>query len=353
MVCYNEFDFNSEGSGILLKQKNILLSPKIYFITVLSYMALGLFSSLIMGLILKTIGEGLITNGVNASFLVSVGEQAIALTGPAIGVAVAFALEAPPLVLFSAVAVGAFGYEAGGPAGSYVAAVIATEIGKLISKTTRIDIILTPFVTLLIGFVSGKYVGAWIGTLMTDLGEVIRWGTEREPLIMGIFVATVMGLALTAPISSAALGIMLGLDGLAAGAATIGCAAQMIGFGVISYRDNGIGGFIAQGIGTSMLQVGNIIRNPWTIVPPTLAGALLAPFATVLLTLESNPEGSGMGTSGLVGPLMMLKTMGFEAEYYLAVFVLCFLAPALISYLIYRALHRMGRIKDGDLKIEY
>ncbi len=188
---------------------------------------------------------------------------------------------------------------------------------------------------------------------MTDLGEIIRWGTEREPLFMGIFIATVMGLALTAPISSAALGIMLGLDGLAAGAATIGCAAQMIGFGVISYRDNGIGGVIAQSIGTSMLQVGNIIRNPWILIPPTIAGAILAPFATVLLMLESNPEGSGMGTSGFVGPLMLLKTMGFEMEYYVAVIVLCFIAPGIISYLIYRLLLRLGRIQDGDLKIEY
>ena len=337
----------------MFKQKGISLSPKVYFITVLSYMALGLFSSLIMGLIIRTIGEGLVDRGVEAKFLIQLGEQAIALTGPAIGVAVAFALEAPPLILFAAVAVGAFGYEAGGPAGSYIATLLATEIGKLVSKTTRLDILLTPFVTLLAGFVAGRYAGKWIGKGMTDLGELIRWGTEREPLFMGIFVATVMGLALTAPISSAALGIMLGLDGLAAGAATIGCAAQMIGFGVISYRDNGIGGVVAQGIGTSMLQVGNIIRNPWILLPPTVAGAILAPFATVLLMLESNPEGSGMGTSGFVGPLMLLKMMGFEMEYYLAVAVLCFLAPGIISYFIYRILRRLGRIQDGDLKIEY
>lgn len=337
----------------MFKQKGISLSPKVYFITVLSYMALGLFSSLIMGLILRTIGEGLVDRGMEAKFLIQLGDQAIALTGPAIGVAVAFALEAPPLILFAAVAVGAFGYEAGGPAGSYVATLLATEIGKLVSKTTRLDILLTPFITLFAGFFAGRYAGKWIGRGMTDLGELIRWGTEREPLFMGIFVATVMGLALTAPISSAALGIMLGLDGLAAGAATIGCAAQMIGFGVISYRDNGIGGVVAQGIGTSMLQVGNIIRNPWIILPPTFAGAVLAPFATVLLTLESNPEGSGMGTSGFVGPLMLLKTMGFETEYYLAVAVLCFIAPGIISYLVYRLLRRFGRIQDGDLKIEY
>lgn len=337
----------------MFKQKGISLSPKVYFITVLSYMALGLFSSLIMGLIIRTIGEGLVDRGVEAKFLIQLGEQAIALTGPAIGVAVAFALEAPPLILFAAVAVGAFGYEAGGPAGSYIATLLATEVGKLVSKTTRLDILLTPFVTLLAGFVAGRYAGKWIGKGMTDLGELIHWGTEREPLFMGIFVATVMGLALTAPISSAALGIMLGLDGLAAGAATIGCAAQMIGFGVISYRDNGIGGVVAQGIGTSMLQVGNIIRNPWILLPPTVAGAILAPFATVLLMLESNPEGSGMGTSGFVGPLMLLKTMGFETEYYLAVAVLCFLAPGIISYFIYRILRRLGRIQDGDLKIEY
>jgi uncharacterized membrane protein len=316
-------------------------------------MALGLFSSLIMGLIVQSIGEGLVDRSIEARFLIQLGEQAIALTGPAIGVAVAFSLEAPPLILFAAVAVGAFGYEASGPAASYIATLLATEIGKLVSKMTRLDILLTTFVTLLVGFVAGRYAGKWIGIGMADLGEIILWGTEREPLFMGIFIATVMGLALTAPISSAALGTMLGLDGLAAGAATIGCAAQMICFGVISYRDNGIGGVIAQSIGTSMLQVGNIIRNPWILIPPTIAGAILAPFATVLLMLEINPEGSGMGTSGFVGPLMLLKTMGFQMENYVAIIVLCFTEPVIISYLIYQLLLRLGRIQDGDLKIEY
>ena len=338
----------------MFKKKGISLSPSIYFVTALSYMALGLFSTLIIGLIMKTIGGQLdhtVLSGMSGT-LIQIGEVAMSLTGPAIGIAIAYALEAPPLILFSALVVGAFGYEFG-PAGSYVATILAVEVSKLVSKSTKLDILVTPFTTIAVGYFTATYIGKYVGLFMTQLGSWIEWGTEQQPLFMGVVVATLMGLALTAPISSAAIALMLGLDGIAAGAATVGCAAQMIGFAITSYRDNGIGGAIAQGIGTSMLQVGNIVKNPWILLPPTLAGAVLAPIATLLFELESVAAGAGMGTSGLVGPIVMLETMGFS--WYTLMIVLGFLiiGPALLSYAVYEVLRRTGRIQPNDLKIDY
>ncbi|WP_214741421.1 MULTISPECIES: PTS sugar transporter subunit IIC [unclassified Exiguobacterium] len=338
----------------MFKKKGISLSPSIYFVTALSYMALGLFSTLIIGLIMKTIGGQLdhtVLSGMSGT-LIQIGEVAMSLTGPAIGIAIAYALEAPPLILFSALVVGAFGYEFG-PAGSYVATILAVEVSKLVSKSTKLDILVTPFTTIAVGYFTATYIGKYVGLFMTQLGSWIEWGTEQQPLFMGVVVATLMGLALTAPISSAAIALMLGLDGIAAGAATVGCAAQMIGFAITSYRDNGVGGAIAQGIGTSMLQVGNIVKNPWILLPPTLAGAVLAPIATLLFELESVAAGAGMGTSGLVGPIVMLETMGFS--WYTLMIVLGFLiiGPALLSYAVYEVLRRTGRIQPNDLKIDY
>lgn len=338
----------------MFKKKGISLSPSIYFVTALSYMALGLFSTLIIGLIMKTIGGQLDHTALSgmSGTLIQIGEVAMSLTGPAIGIAIAYALEAPPLILFSALVVGAFGYEFG-PAGSYVATILAVEVSKLVSKSTKLDILVTPFTTIAVGYFTATYIGKYVGLFMTQLGSWIEWGTEQQPLFMGVVVATLMGLALTAPISSAAIALMLGLDGIAAGAATVGCAAQMIGFAITSYRDNGVGGAIAQGIGTSMLQVGNIVKNPWILLPPTLAGAVLAPIATLLFELESVAAGAGMGTSGLVGPIVMLETMGFS--WYTLMIVLGFLiiGPALLSYAIYEVLRRTGRIQPNDLKIDY
>src|SRR5690625_3514345 len=243
-------------------------------------MSLGLFSSLIIGLIIKTIGDQL---GI-ASF-VEMGQFAMdpKIMGGAIGVAIAFGLKAPPLVLFSVLFAGSFGAELGGPAVSYVAALFATEIGKIVYQTTRVDIIITPLVTIFVGFFTGKFIGIPVNSFMVWFGEIINWSTTQRPIIMGIIVAVLMGWALTAPISSVAIAIMLSLDGLEAGAAAIGCSAQMVGFACISYRDNGIGGFIAQGIGTSMLQVTNILKKPIIIVPPTIASIVLAPIVTAWL----------------------------------------------------------------------
>lgn len=338
----------------MFKKKGISLSPSLYFVTALSYMALGLFSTLIIGLIMKTIGgqlEGTTFTGMSAT-LIQIGDVAMSLTGPAIGIAIAYALDAPPLILFSALVVGAFGYEFG-PAGSYVATILAVEVSKLVSKSTKLDILVTPFTTIAVGYLTATYIGKYVGLFMTQLGGWIEWGTEQQPLFMGVVVATLMGLSLTAPISSAAIALMLGLNGIAAGAATVGCAAQMIGFAITSYRDNGVGGAIAQGIGTSMLQVGNIVKNPWILLPPTMAGAVLAPIAILLFELESVAAGAGMGTSGLVGPIVMLETMGFSWYTFLVVLGFLIIGPALLSYAGYVVLRRTGRIQPNDLKIDY
>ncbi len=310
-------------------------------------MALGLFSSLIIGLILKTIG-GQISS---LSFLVPIGELAMSLMGPAIGVAVAYVLQAPPLVLFASLLAGAAGAELGGPAGSYAAAIIAAEAGKLVSKSTKLDIIVTPLITIFAGYGTAALIGPGIQTLLTNFGSLIMWATEQRPIIMGIIVAVLMGLALTAPISSAAIAIMLGLEGIAAGAATIGCAAQMVGFAVSSYRENGVGGIVAQGIGTSMLQVANIVRNPWVLLPPTLAGAILAPIGSGWLSMLNNPSGSGMGTSGFVGQIMTLNVMGTGGNIWTAILLLHFIGPAIISLLISEVMRKKGLIRLGDMKI--
>jgi len=336
-----------------LHKKGITLSPREYFITALSYMALGLFSSLIIGLIIKTIGEQAVKAGFDSlKFMVEMGSFAMdpKIMGGAIGVAIAYGLKAPPLVLFSALFAGAFGADLGGPAGSYVAAVIAVEFGKLVYQTTRVDIIVTPFVTILMGFAAGKFIGPTINAFMTWFGEIVNWSTDQRPFVMGILVAVLMGWALTAPISSAAIALMLGLDGLAAGAATIGCSAQMVGFAVSSYRENGVGGLFAQGIGTSMLQVPNILRKPIILIPPTLAGIV---FATVWLGMTNNASGAGMGTSGFVGQIMTFESMGFSANVLLSIIVFHILAPAAISLFFSEIFRKKGWIQPGDMKIEY
>ncbi|MCA1057400.1 PTS sugar transporter subunit IIC [Rossellomorea aquimaris] len=335
-----------------LQKKGITFSAKTYFIDALSYMALGLFSSLIIGLIIKTIGEQIPLPAGVSEFFIEMGSLAISLMGPAIGVAIAFGLGAPPLVLFAAVVTGAAGASLGGPAGAYVAAVLSTEIGKLVSKTTKLDIIVTPFVTILAGFTTAKLIGPGIADFMSMFGSWISWSTEQRPIIMGILVAALMGLALTAPISSAAIALMLDLSGVAAGAATIGCAAQMVGFAVISYRENRVGGLFAQGIGTSMLQVPNIVRNPLILIPPTVAGMILAPIGTTIWLMENNAAGAGMGTSGFVGQIMTFKTMGFSWDVAMKILLLHFVGPAFISLLLSEYMRKLGWIKPNQMTIE-
>ncbi len=329
-----------------LHKKGVTLSPRVYLIDGLSYMALGLFSSLIIGLIIKTVGDQL-----GWTFFTDMGVLAMGLMGPAIGAAVAYGLKAPPLVLFATVIAGAAGAQLGGPAGSFVAALLATEVGKLVSKETKVDILVTPFVTILIGFLVATFIGPPINAGMNSLGSLIMWATDQQPIVMGMLVAVLMGWALTAPISSAAIAMMLGLEGIAAGAATIGCAAQMVGFAVSSYRENKMSGLLALGIGTSMLQVPNVIKNPMIIIPPTVAGVIFAPLGTTIFQMTNVKEGAGMGTSGLVGQIMTFAAMGFSVSVLLKVLLLHIVGPAVVSLAISEWMRKKAFIKEGDMKI--
>ncbi|HZK23905.1 MAG TPA: PTS sugar transporter subunit IIC [Oscillospiraceae bacterium] len=344
----------TEKQGFLAR-KNIVFSLERYFIDALGAMALGLFSSLIVGLILATLGEQLTALiGANAifTFLINSGKTAQSMMGPAIGIAVAYGLKAPPLVLFASVITGAAGASLGGPAGSFVATVFGAEFGKAVSKETKVDIIVAPAVTILAGLLAAAVVGPWVNNFMQSFGQLIMRATELQPIPMGIIVSVLMGLALTAPISSAALAIMMNLSGLAAGAATVGCSAQMIGFAVASYRENGWGGLIAQGVGTSMLQVPNIVRNPWIVVPPTLASALIGPLATTILKMYNNPAGAGMGTSGFVGQFGTATVMGFTMPVLFKIILLHFLLPAILTLFFSEWLRKSGRIKPGDYELK-
>ena len=335
-----------------LDEQGITLSPKVYFIDALGAMAFGLFASLLVGTILNSIG-----NTFNIPFLTEriwplVGQA----TGAAIAVSIAYALKAPNLVLFASTIVGLGSYELGGPVGVYIATIFATEFGKIVSKRTKLDIIITPTITILVGILVGDFIGPGVAAFMTGLGNIIMKATELQPFLMGIVVAVLVGIALTLPISSAAICMMLSLSGIAGGAATVGCAAQMIGFAVISYKDNGMQGLLAQGLGTSMFQVPNIIKNPWIALPPTLAGAILGPVSTLVFKMENSPLGSGMGTSGLVGQISTVNTMAANRSLSILlvqILLLHFILPALISYITYKIMYKKGLIKDNDMKINF
>ncbi|STZ76962.1 Predicted membrane protein, putative toxin regulator [Bergeriella denitrificans] len=330
-----------------LAKQNIEFSLRRYGIDALNFMALGLFGSLIVGLILKSIGGWM-----DLPWLVEVGAQAQSAMGAAIGVGVAYALKAPPLVLFASAATGTAGAALGGPVGCFIAAAIGAELGKLVSKTTPVDIIATPAATLVSGMAAAQFIGPAIAAATAGLGAWIMWSVELQPFAMSIIVAVLMGMILTLPISSAAIAISLSLSGLAAGAATIGCCAQMIGFAVMSYRENRIGGLLSHGLGTSMLQMPNIVKNPRIWIPPTLASALIAPLATLGFQMANIPSGAGMGTSGLVGQIGTISAMGNSAEIWLAIALLHFILPAILTLLIARPLRKIGWIKDGDLKLD-
>lgn len=340
---------------MFFKKKDIEISVKRYLQEALSAMALGLFASLLIGLIIKTLGEqtaNLFGENTISAFLVDTGAMAMGLMGAGVGVAVSWALKAPPMVLFAGAITGMMGASLGGPAGAFLAAALGAEFGKMVSKETKIDIIVTPAVTLIVGMIAATIFGPIVDALMSGLGQVIMSATEMRPFLMGVIVAVVVGLTLTAPISSAALCIMLGLGGLAAGAATVGCCAQMVGFAVNSYKDNGVGGLAGIGLGTSMLQISNIVKNPWILIPPTLAGAILGPVATVIFQTTNIPMGAGMGTSGLVGQIGTFTSMGFTFEVLGVVLVLHFLLPGILAFLSDKALRKMGKISKGDYTLD-
>lgn len=326
---------------------------KRFVIDALSHMAFGVFCSLIIGLII-----GQIAKIPGLDFLAFISEALSAkspLVGACIGLAIAYGLECAPLVIISSAVAGALGYEYGGPVGAYLAVIVASEVGQLISKKTPVDIILIPLVTILTGALIARYCCSPINDFMMGLGSVINHATQLNPFLMGVTVAVLMGCALTLPISSVAICVMLGIDGLAAGAATVGCCAQMIGFAVISYKDNGIGGFVSQGLGTSMLQIGNIVRRPRIWTAPILTAAILGPVSTMVFGMTNNALGAGMGTSGLVGPIATYATMidlGAEPGILIVkILILHFIAPAAIALSIHMVMKKLGMVKDGDMKL--
>ena len=345
-----------------LKRKNVLFSAKRYGIDAMGAMAQGLFASLLIGTIIKTLGQQL-----NVQFLIDAGNFAQQVAGPAMAVSIGAALSAPQLVLYSLIAVGMAANKlggAGGPLAVYFITIVASECGKIVSKETKVDILVTPAVTILVGVGLSVLCAPTVGAAASSVGDFIKWATNLQPLLMGILVSVVVGMALTLPISSAAICAALSLTGLAGGAAVAGCCAQMVGFAVMSFRENGVGGLVSQGLGTSMLQMPNIIRNPRTWIPPTLASAITGPIATCLFHLEMNGPAvsSGMGTCGLVGQIGVYTgwlndiAAGTKATIlpmdWVGLILICFVLPAVLTLLFAFFLRKWGWIKDGDLKLQ-
>lgn len=351
------------------------------FIDGLSGMALGLFATLIIGTIIQQIGN--LIGGTFGDTLYLIGKVAAALTGAGIGCGVAYKLKTSPLVLLSAATTGMVGAFAskilmgsvlvsgtlgdltlnqailfigpGEPLGSFIAAYIGIELGNFVSGKTPVDILVTPLVSIISGSLAGLFIGRPIAAFMTGLGNLINWGTIQQPFLMGIIVSVLMGMFLTLPISSAALGIALSLSGLAAGAATIGCCCNMVGFAVASYRENKISGLVAQGIGTSMLQVPNIVRKPIIWLPAIISSAILGPIGTMLFHMENNSTGSGMGTAGLVGQIMTWNTMiatNDSLTLFIKILFMHFILPAIVTLFISELMRKKGLIKLGDMKLK-
>ncbi len=365
-----------ETVNAFLKRKNIVFSARRYGVDALGAMAQGLFCSLLIGTIVKTLGEQ-----AGIAFLVDVGNFAAAMSGAAMAVAIGYALQAPPLVLFSLATVGyaanALGSTslipdqagAGGPLAVLFIAIIAAEFGKAVSKETKIDILVTPLVTILVGVALSAWWAPAIGTAATAVGNIIMWATDLQPFLMGVIVSVVIGIALTLPISSAAICAAFGLTGLAGGAAVAGCCANMVGFAVLSFRENGWGGLVSQGLGTSMLQMGNILKNPRVWLPAILTSAVTGPLATCVFRLEMNgpPVSSGMGTCGLVGQIGVwtgwlspseralangAAAVAPGAMDWLGLILISFVLPAVLCWAFGLLFRRIGWIKPGDLTLQ-
>ena len=350
-----------------LKRKDIVISGKRYGIEALSAMAQGLFCSLLIGTIIKTVGVQC-----NIAWLTDMGTFAMAMSGPAMAVAIGYALHSPNLVLFSLAAVGYAANTlggAGGPLAVLFIAIIAAEVGKMVSKETKVDMIVTPLVTIFVGVGVAYLIAPPIGAAASWLGHIIMWATELQPFAMGIIVSVAVGIFLTLPISSAAICAALSLTGLAGGAAVAGCCAQMVGFAVMSFRENKWGGLVSQGIGTSMLQMANILRNVRIWIPPILASAITGPIATCVFKLQMNGAAinSGMGTCGLCGPIGVITgwlepseaaaaagataitPTGFD---WIGLVLICIVLPGVLTWLFGNVLRKIGWIKEGDLSLE-
>ncbi|MBQ8769005.1 MAG: PTS sugar transporter subunit IIC [Oscillospiraceae bacterium] len=350
-----------------LKRKDIVFSPKRYGIDALGAMAQGLFCSLLVGTIVKTLGQQLALQ-----FLIDVGDFASAMSGAAMAVAIGYALKAPALVLFSLATVGYAANSlggAGGPLAVLIIAIAAAECGKAVSKETKVDILVTPLTTILVGVGLAALIAAPIGAAAAAVGNFIKWATDLQPFLMGIIVSVTVGIALTLPISSAAICAALGLTGLAGGAAVAGCCAHMVGFAVMSFRENRWGGLVAQGIGTSMLQMPNLVKNPRCWLPPVITSAITGPIATCIFKLQMNgaPVSSGMGTCGLVGQIGVVTGWFTPSDAailsgaapitpgamdWLGLILICFVLPAVLTWLIAIPFRRSGWIKEGDLKLD-
>jgi hypothetical protein len=343
------------------------------FIDGLSGMALGLFATLIVGTIIQQIGK--LIGGSVGDTLFIIGKIAASITGAGIGCGVAYKFKESPLVVVSAATAGMVGAFAskilagsvlldtgvinfagpGEPLGAFIAAYVGIEIGHLVSGKTKVDILVTPLLSIISGSVVGLIIGPPISAFMTGLGDIINWGTEQQPFLMGIIVSVLMGMILTLPISSAAIGIVLNLSGLAAGAATVGCCANMVGFAVASFRENKVGGLVAQGIGTSMLQVPNIVRKPIVWLPAIITSAILGPISTMVFNMTNNSTGSGMGTAGLVGQIMTYQTMTVTEAPGMVLFkivLLHFVVPAILAFVISEIMRKKNWIKAGDMKLD-
>lgn len=345
-----------------LHKKDVEITAHRYAIDALSAMAQGLFASLLIGTIISTLGTSL-----HIDFFVQAGDFAKAVAGPAMAVSIGYALHAPQLVLFSLIAVGSAANTlggAGGPLSVYFISILACEIGKLVSKETKVDILVTPAVTILSGCLLSVLFAPAIGKAASSLGSLIMWATELQPFLMGMLVSALVGIALTLPISSAAICAALSLTGLAGGAAVAGCCAQMIGFAVMSYKENGIGGLVSQGLGTSMLQMPNILKNPKIWIPPILASLITGPIATMVFKLKMNGPAvaSGMGTCGLVGQIGVytgwmneiqegVRTSVAAADW-AGLVLICFILPAVLSYIFCEIERKLGWIREDDLKLQ-
>ncbi len=345
-----------------LQRKDIVFSAKRYGIDALSAMAQGLFCSLLIGTIFNTIGT---QSGL--SFFNDIGGIASGMSGPAMACAIGYALKAPPPVLYSLLAVGSAANTyggAGGPLAVLIIAIIAAECGKAISKETRVDLLVTPFVTIIVGVALSALIAPYIGVAALAFGDFIKETTVLHPFFMGIIVSVLVGIALTLPISSAAICAAISLTGLAGGAAVAGCCAQMVGFAVMSFRENGVGGLISQGIGTSMLQMGNIVKNPKIWIPPILTSAITGPIATCLFKLEMNGAAisSGMGTCGLVGQIGVYTgwindiAAGTKAAItafdWVGLLLICFVLPAVLTWAFGLVCRKLGWIGEHDLKLD-
>lgn len=367
------------GLRAFLYKKGITLSPKVYFVDAMGAMALGLFATLLMGTIFKTVAGWIPVGNILYDFFMNMSTYASGATGAVLGVSVAYSLKAHPLVIFSAGVVGMAGnalpttfknlfkivVENGvekeapipvtaGPLGAFVCVLIAVEVAKLVSKSTKVDILVTPAVTIATGIFAAMLLCPGIAYVMYWLGYFIEYATNALPFVMGTVISVIVGIVLTLPISSAALCAMIGgtgIAGIAGGAAVAGCCAQMVGFAVISFRENRWGGVVAQGLGTSMLQMGNIVKNPRIWIPVTLASAITGPISTCIFKLECTGVSAGMGTCGLVGPLGVFTDMGFGTNSVIGVILVCFLLPGVLSLVFSEIMRKLGWIKEGDMKL--